>query len=198
MKNLTFITGAARSGKSLLAEELARNSGRKVFYLATMQVFDTDSEQVRRLQLHRARRPAEWKTIDAAFGAEKIIGELPDSALVIFDCLSLYITNMLISNSAADVPGSKPVSLDPSPGSDEDPYFREASILENVDALLCAIENKSTSEFIVVSNEVGWGVVPESKLARAFRDILGLSNQRVAAASHKAYLTCAGLRIELK
>ena len=180
----------------MLAEELAAKSGRPVFYLASMQILNDDPEQIRRLNAHKQRRPAEWKTIDAPFSAEQVVAGLENNSLVIFDCLSLYITNMLIAGSCDDIPGRQ--------GSAEfalghaDPYERETDILQKVDALLLQMEAKSAIEFIVVSNEVGWGVVPESALSRAFRDILGLANQRVAARAEKAFLMCAGLRISLK
>ncbi len=184
MKNLTFITGAARSGKSLLAEELAEKSQRPVYYLATMQVLEEDKEQLRRLEQHKNRRPEPWKTIDAAFGAHRIIHGLREKdVFVIFDCLSLYITNILIETAGS-------ISLDP--------YEREPEIMKAVDELLASIKLRSDIDLVVVSNEVGWGVVPETKLGRAFRDLLGIANQRVAAEADKAYLTCAGLRISLK
>lgn len=197
MKNLTFITGAARSGKSILAEELAVLSKKPVFYFATMQVQNDDPEQVRRLNLHRARRPSEWQTVDAPFDAQLSFASIPPGSLVIFDCLSLYVTNLLIKNTADDV------KVDDSTNgvthqSQPDPYGREEEILKHIDELLKAMEQMSELEFIVVTNEVGWGIVPEYKLARAFRDVLGLSNQKVAAAAEKAFLCCSGLRVSLK
>lgn len=227
MKNLTFITGGARSGKSVLAEELAAKFAKTVFYFATMQIQNSDGEQVRRLELHRERRPSSWKTIDAPFNAPNHIEQLPDNCVVVFDCLSLYVTNILIANTADDVDcSSAQTSFSPqhaqssdeesfSPGQDSsadssanknrrrieqgsDPYAKESEILSHVDLLLSSMEKRSAIEFIVVSNEVGWGVVPESKLARAFRDALGFANQRAAAVANRAYLCCSGLRVELK
>ncbi|MBX9722883.1 MAG: bifunctional adenosylcobinamide kinase/adenosylcobinamide-phosphate guanylyltransferase [Candidatus Obscuribacterales bacterium] len=186
MKNLTFITGAVRSGKSLLAEELATKSGKPVYYLASMQILGEDPEQIRRLELHRARRPAEWKTIDAAFNLQQTIPDLPaQNACAIFDCLSLYITNMMI-----DTTGS---------GKEEgNPYDKENEIMSQIKLLLDAMAQRPDIEFIVVSNEVGWGVVPETVLGRAFRDFLGLANQQFAAQAQRAFLSCAGLRLQLK
>jgi len=186
VKNLTFITGAARSGKSLLAEELASKSGKPVVYLATMQIFEEDPEQVRRLELHRRRRPSQWKTIEAPFAAEKIILNLPEeNSFVVFDCLSLYVTNMLIATAGGG-------------GDISDPYEKEAEIFASVRDLLDAMLARTSIEFVIVSNEVGWGVVPETPLGRAFRDFLGVSNQMAAAAADRAFLSCAGLRVQLK
>lgn len=196
VKNLTFITGAARSGKSILAEELASKSGKSVFYFATMQVQNDDPEQVRRLEMHRARRPENWTTIDAPFDAHLLFVSTPPGSAVVFDCLSLYVTNLLIKNTQDDV------KLNDSAGGvthvNGDPYSREDEILSHIDLLLDSMRKRSDLEFIVVTNEVGWGIVPEYKLARAFRDVLGLSNQKIAAASERAYLCCSGLRVSLK
>lgn len=184
MQNLTFITGGARSGKSVLAEQLAKSSGKPVVYMATMQVLDPDSELERRLYMHKARRPSDWTTIESPFKANERIGELPlQAACVIFDCLSLYITNILIATTG---------------GADSNPYDREHEIFAETRSLLSAMEKRQDLEFIVVSNEVGSGVVPETPLGRAFRDFLGLTNQEFAAHSYAAYLCASGIPLKLK
>ena len=186
MKNLTFITGAVRSGKSLFAEELAAKSAKAVYYLATMQILEEDPEQVRRLELHRRRRPDHWQTLDSPFRAHEIVEKLPGGrAFVIFDCLSLYITNLLIDTTSSG-------------GAQTDPYLKEEIIMQAVRSLLAAMSARGDVEFVIVSNEAGWGVVPETKLGRAFRDFLGLTNQLVAAEASRAYLCCSGLRLQLK
>ncbi len=191
MKNLTFITGAARSGKSLLAEELAAKSALPVFYLATMQIFEEDPEQIRRLDLHRQRRPSQWETIEAPFAAEKIILNLPEeNSFVVFDCLSLYVTNILLATAGG---GNGFSELD-----EIDPYEKESEVFSAVRSLLDAMSTRTSIEFVIVSNEVGWGVVPETPLGRAFRDFLGVSNQMAAAAAERAFLSCSGLRLQLK
>jgi adenosylcobinamide kinase / adenosylcobinamide-phosphate guanylyltransferase len=188
VKNLTFITGAVRSGKSLFAEELAGKSKRAVYYLATMQILEEDPEQLRRLELHRRRRPAEWKTVDSAFKAHEIVEGLAGAdSFVIFDCLSLYVTNILIETGSSDAGGPEP-----------DPYLKEDEVMSAVELLLTSIESRPEIEFVIVSNEAGWGVVPETKLGRAFRDFLGIANQMVAARSESVYLCCSGLRVQLK
>jgi adenosylcobinamide kinase / adenosylcobinamide-phosphate guanylyltransferase len=185
MKNLTFITGAVRSGKSMFAEQLAAASAGSVFYLATMQILEEDPEQLRRLEVHRRRRPPHWQTIDSPFAAHEVVSKLPaGKSFVIFDCLSLYITNMLIADTGG--------------GENADPYSKEEEVLRCVESLLDSMRARSQIEFVIVSNEVGWGVVPETILGRAFRDFLGLSNQMVAAQAQRVFLCCSGLQLKLK
>lgn len=193
MKNLTFVTGAARSGKSLLAEELASASKKPVYYLASMRIYEADPEQVRRLKIHRDRRPANWQTIDAAFNAHEVVSSLPvGKAVVIFDCLSLYLTNLLLGTAGGDNPSCA------SEACNNDPYEMEEGIMEQLRLLIESMEARDDLEFIVVSNEVGWGLVPETKIGRAFRDYLGLSNQLFAREADRVFLTCSGLKLQLK
>lgn len=178
MENLTFITGGARSGKSILAEQFAADSQHPVYYVATMEKWDHDEEQVQRIDLHRKRRPANWTTIEAPYNAEKEIDKMPGPAFLVFDCLTLYITNTFLEKSDSSDADERCFAL--------------------VDNLLDTIQTKSSIEFVIVSNEVGFGIVPENKLARKFRDILGLANQKVARAAERVFLTCSGIPLKLK
>lgn len=179
MQNLTFITGGARSGKSVLAEELASASPHQVYYLATMESWQDDQEQLERIRLHKIRRPDNWKTIECPRNADQAIDAIDEAAFVIFDCLTLYTTNILLTES------SQPEKID-------------LMILSEIDLLIDAISKKQNSEFVVVSNEVGFGIVPENKLARQFRDVLGLANQRIAREAKQVFLTCSGIPLKLK
>lgn len=186
MKNLTFITGAVRSGKSLFAEKLAEKSGRRVFYMASMQILEADQEQVARVKMHRDRRPASWTTIDVPFDAHKAISILPaEESFVVFDCLSLYVTNILVGR--ADVENSE-----------TEPYSRDEEVQEKIELLIEAFTRRQDIDFALVSNEVGWGLVPETKLGRAFRDFLGMANQKLASKADNVYLCCSGLQLRLK
>ncbi len=179
MQNLTFITGGARSGKSVLAEKLASSSQHQVYYLATMESWQDDSEQMQRIESHKTRRPQHWKTIECPRAANRIIDAINGPAFVLFDCLTLYITNILLSNGGAS-------------------EKTDAEILSEIQLLLDSISRKPSFEFVIVSNEVGFGIVPENKLARRFRDLLGLANQQIASAANQVYLTCSGIPLKLK
>lgn len=186
MQNLTFITGGARSGKSLLAEQIASKSGREVIYMATMQIMEDDPEQINRVEMHRKRRPKHWQTLHVPFIAHQTINCLPKSpACIVFDCISLYVTNILLATTGGTATAG-------------DPYSKDQEVITQIDLLLEAISTRGDLQFVVVSNEVGWGLVPDTALGRAFRDFLGLANQRIAAQASSVFLTCAGLNIQLK
>ena len=154
MQNLTFITGGVRSGKSLLAEEFASASGKPVIYLATMQAWQGDAEQIKRIDQHKARRPENWTTIECPRHAERVLAGLDSPSFVVFDCLSLYITNILL----AITDGGNKIEHD-SPGTED-------SILTEIQTFIDAIRSKEQIQVAAVSNEVGWGVVPESPPGR--------------------------------
>ncbi len=183
VKNLTLITGGARSGKSAFAEALADSDGGKVLYIATMEEIVEDSESLERIKRHRERRPMSWSTIEVPFDVDQAVSNISqDTDVCLIDCLSLYVSNMLLaldekSTSAKDL---------------EDPIQEAAS------KLLTAMLNRPEIRFIVVTNEVGWGVVPEHKLARSYRDLLGFTNQQFAHAAGEVWLSCVGLQIKLK
>lgn len=182
-KNLILITGGARSGKSQFAEKLASANFERVVYIATMEEFVSDQEAVDRIARHRSRRPPGWITVEQPVGAESAIGALAaGKSACIFDCLSLYVSNIVLASFQA--------------GRDYDTIERE--IGQAIDELLSAIGNKPQIEFLMVTNEVGWGIVPENRLARMYRDLLGIANQTCAAAAREVWLSCAGLQIRMK
>jgi adenosylcobinamide kinase/adenosylcobinamide-phosphate guanylyltransferase len=182
--NLILIIGGARSGKSQLAESLASQSQKSVHYLATMPWLAGDEEQEARIGRHRSRRPSHWQTIECPNNLAEAIAALPKSGgTCLIDCLSLFISNVLLQELGESA---------------DNPYTAEDSVMTRVEAVLRAIRARSEYEFFVVTNETGWGVVPETALGRAFRDFLGLANQRFARQSHTVWLTCAGLPLQLK
>jgi len=183
LKNLTLITGGARSGKSLFAEKIAIARNGSVVYVATMQRYPNDNEAGARIDMHRARRPALWTTIEEPFDLAKTICELNGSERVcLIDCLSLWVSNVLLS------------------AGDHHEVLRaqEQTLLLNSGAVISAIAQQSEIEFIVVTNEVGAGIVPDNLLARAFRDALGTVNQEFARSAQEVWLTCVGLPHRLK
>ncbi len=183
VKNLSLITGGVRSGKSSLAETLANEHKTPIYYLATMPRIIGDKEQDDRIDRHRSRRPSEWITVECPHSLVTVIDELPDEKPIccLVDCLSLFVTNLMLADRDL-----------------KDPYSTETLVLGSAEATLRAMERKSNAHFIVVTNEVGFGIVPETSLGRAFRDFLGLANQRFAHQAETVWLTCAGLPLRLK
>jgi adenosylcobinamide kinase/adenosylcobinamide-phosphate guanylyltransferase len=183
MNNLTLITGGARSGKSLIAESVAEESGLPVIYIATLQRWDDDAEGVKRIEKHQQRRPESWKTIERSFDLANAVSVIPvGSTCVVVDCLSVYVSNILLEDL----------------GDDEDPYRREEIVLHEAGDLLERIRERNDLNFIVVTNEVGYGVVPENRLARAYRDMLGAVNQLFAGQADRVWLSVCGLRMRIK
>ncbi len=174
-KRLTLILGGARSGKSDFAQTLARKrGGDAVLFVATAEA--RDDEMCARIEAHRARRPAAWQTVEAPRDVVQALQNAHSSPrVVVIDCLTLLASNILLADQR-DV---------------------EARLANEVDALL-AWQRTHATEMIVVSNEVGWGIVPDYPLGRAYRDLLGVINQRVARQADKVFLMVAGLPVELK
>jgi len=180
MKQL--ILGGARSGKSLLAEQRAAASGRRVVYLATAEA--GDDEMLRRIAHHRARRPAEWACAEESLHLADRLRQLatPDTCLLV-DCLTLWLSNLLFAGRAA-TQAEKGESIDC-------PLFAAET-----DALLETLP-RLPGQVILVSNEVGWGIVPMHPVSRLFADEQGRLNQRVAAVCDRVTLVAAGLPLEL-
>lgn len=165
---IELILGGARSGKSALAEQYALDSGCDIVYLATATV--GDEEMAKRIEQHRLRRPAHWRTVEEPLHlAERLQAEAAPGRLILVDCLILWLTNLLLG------PGLEP------------------EVTKFIDTLP-TLEGR----ILLVSSEVGWGIVPENALARQFRDEQGRLNQRVAAIATDVTLVAAGLPLCLK
>lgn len=166
---IRLITGGARSGKSTLAERLAEESGLEVIYIATAQT--GDGEMSERVALHRERRPDHWQTVEEPLRLAETITSLqqPGRCLLV-DCLTLWVTNLLLS---------------------------EADIQEQRELLYTTLAN-AKGEVILVTNETGMGVVPMGELSRRFVDEAGWLNQAVAAVADQVVLTVAGLPLTVK
>ena len=176
---IVLVTGGARSGKSTFAEQYAETYGDNVSYIATAQVYDQEMQT--RVDLHRTRRPDSWYTYEAPYADEAIICEATTrSDVVLFDCLTLYTTNLLL---AADTAATS--------------YDRQQFVLERVGKVIAAARS-SNSTIIFVTNEVGLGIVPDNALAREYRDLAGWVNQKVAASADEVYLVISGLAVEIK
>ena len=167
---LVYVSGGARSGKSRFAEEYATRPGSAVTYLATAQAFDDEMRD--RIARHRDDRPAAWHTAEEPLNVAQA-ARAAQTPTLLLDCLSLWVSNLLLAGEPED------------------------EMLAATDDLLAALRERGGLS-VLVSNEVGLGIVPDNALARAYRDALGRVNQRVAAASDEAYLLVSGLPLQLK
>ncbi len=173
MSRLVFVTGGARSGKSRFAQALAERFEGELLYVATAGI--GDAEMAERVRRHRADRGERWRTLEEPL---EIALRLPQQAAgkggVLLDCVTLWVSNLLFHH------GEEP-----------------AAVLSAADELIAALRQVE-APVILVTNEVGDGIVPENPLARLFRDVAGEVNQRLAAASEEAWLVVAGLPVKLK
>jgi adenosyl cobinamide kinase/adenosyl cobinamide phosphate guanylyltransferase len=173
---LAIVSGGVRSGKSVLAEQLARDvGGEDVVYWATQAA--ADDEMRARVAVHRARRPAGWRTVEAGPGDLAAL-QLPNGRALLVDCLGGLISQVIMAN-------------------EHDGEAAAAAARRAVDGLLAAIR-AFDGPVVVVTNEVGWGVVPAFPLGRWFRDALGEAGARLAAEADLVVLTALGLPLVLK
>lgn len=173
-KQLVLILGGARSGKSSFAQTLAQQrGGDNVLFIATAQVGD---EEMRvRIAQHRTARPATWRTLEVPREIARTLATTPVAPVVILDCVTLWVSNVLLADENRAI----------------------ETMTREVEDLL-AWYHTSTSELIIVSNEVGMGIVPDNSLARAYRDLLGTVNRKLAEAADEVFLLVAGLPVEIK
>jgi adenosylcobinamide kinase/adenosylcobinamide-phosphate guanylyltransferase len=184
MARLTLVIGGVRSGKSRFAEGLARGAPR-VTYLATAR--PGDAEMAGRIEVHRRRRaryaPA-WRTVEEPWDVPAALAEAARQeaggreSCVLMECLSLWLTNLLVGLPAR-------------------PALDDAAVAGRVDDLLAAVRG-GAGRVIVVSSEVGCGLLPANALARRFGDLLGDANQRLAAAADEVHVCLAGIPVRLK
>lgn len=166
--HLTFILGGARSGKSSHAEELIATFAPPWTYIATAQAFD--DEMKARIRFHQARRDERWQTVDAPHDLVNVLGALPAGAPVLIDCLTLWLTNLMLA---------------------------EGDVGEGVSQLVAALA-APRGPWVVVANEVGLGIVPDNALARRFRDEAGWLNQKVAQVADSVIFMVAGMKMVVK
>jgi len=174
---LTLVLGGARSGKSRHAQSLAAAAGGPVLFVATAAPVspDEDPEMAARIARHLADRPSHWKTLEAPLDVVGVVRSA--EAVVLVDCVTIWISNLLYHH--------RPLER----------ASREKHIVDEVEALAAVLRE---SEAIAVSNEVGEGIVPETPLAREFRDLQGQANQILAREASRVVLLVAGIPLTLK
>lgn len=176
---MILVLGGARSGKSSYAQELAAKAEGRVIYIATAQA--GDDEMRKRIAVHQAERPASWRTVEAPRQiGRSVLSSLANVDVVLLDCITLLTSNVLLS-----LPES--ASLDE--------VQREMD--REVDELLAAVE-QGDADWIVVTNEVGLGLVPAYALGRTYRDVLGRVNQRLAQVADEVLFMVAGIPMKVK
>lgn len=175
MNNVHLILGGARSGKSAFAEKLATDSGLPVTYIATAQVYDAEFGQ--RVEHHKIRRPSHWKTIEQSFNLGELLKTHAKAGeCIIVDCLTLWLAQCICPDC------ERPQNL---------------NWLSERDALLATLATLS-GKILLVSNEVGMGIVPLGEINRQFQDEQGRLNQAIAQLANKVSFVAAGLPLSLK
>jgi len=182
MSKIYYVTGGARSGKSGFAEKIAENHG-DVVYIATAVA--TDEEMENRIDIHKNSRPKEWETFEQYRDIDRILRS-SDKKSFLLDCLTILTTNILMEYSL-DGEGINP---------EKEKQITDVVMREIMNFVVAAKEGDKT--LIVVSNEVGMGIVPEGKLSRFFRDLAGRANQLMSSLSDEAYLMVSGIPIRIK
>ncbi|MBV6341108.1 MAG: bifunctional adenosylcobinamide kinase/adenosylcobinamide-phosphate guanylyltransferase [Candidatus Magnetobacterium sp. LHC-1] len=173
MKASIFITGGSKSGKSTFARERAESlEGRKVFVATALAI---DDEMRQRIEAHKRERGPQWDTVEEPYNLGGVIEQVKGMYdVVVVDCLTIWLTNIMLA-------------------------WEERSVEEGIIGLAEGLRQvKGSVDILVVSNEIGMGIVPEGALSRRFRDHAGLLNQMVAAVCEQAYLIVSGLPLRLK
>ena len=175
-KQIILLLGGARSGKSRYAQQLAMELSDKVLFVATGEALDEEMQA--RIAEHKKDRPQSWRTLELPSGLGKgIENQIADSGVVLVDCLTLLISNLLC----------------------DEPDYPEAEkrVLSEINQLTAAMD-RLDANFVIVSNEVGMGLVPDTKLGRIYRDLLGKANQLLAQRATEVYLMVACLPVQVK
>jgi adenosylcobinamide kinase/adenosylcobinamide-phosphate guanylyltransferase len=175
-RKIIFLLGGARSGKSTFALELAIKIGEKVLFVATGEALDDEMQT--RIKEHQKSRPKTWQTLETPRNVGKTLKEhIGNTEVVIIDCLTLLVSNLI---------------------ADEFAYPEaEKKVMAEINELISAMD-AICANFIIVSNEVGLGLVPDNKLGRIYRDLLGKANQLIAQRANQVYFLTAGIPLKLK
>lgn len=168
MSKITLILGGVRSGKSQLAIKMAKEKGKKVAFIATCRPLDREMKE--RIELHKKARPENWKTFEEPEDVGLLLEKIGNNFdVIILDCLTILVSNLLLKG------------------------LREKSIEQKIRKIMNAKAN-----LIIVSNEVGLGIVPDNRLARDFRDIAGKINQVIVKKADKVFFMASGIPLRIK
>lgn len=182
-----LIIGGARSGKSTFAERLAATSGRRVAFIATATASDEDMRD--RIARHRAVRPTDWFTLEEPLDLARAVQQASQEAdVLLLDCMTLWLANWMGHSNTIE--------------SADDVTLKHAytdGVLAAIETLLATVRTLPADKtLLIVSNEVGLGIVPMHPLSRTYRDVLGWVNQRLARDAERVYLMVAGLAVDIK
>lgn len=182
LKNILLI-GGARSGKSRFAQELALALGKPVLFVATAEAGDEEMRQ--RIEEHRKARPPDWSTLEVTrHVGSRIAGAIGEAQVVIIDCITMLVNNVF-SQYADQTDGHI------------DALLVEREVTGEIAELIQCL-NRFEARFIVVTNEVGMGLVPDNQMGRLYRDLLGKANHLLAEQADEVYLMVAGLPVKIK
>jgi adenosylcobinamide kinase / adenosylcobinamide-phosphate guanylyltransferase len=177
ISGMTLILGGARSGKSSFAEKVAREAGKSVLFIATATAGDSEMDE--RIRNHQASRPTGWQTLELSRDIGRNIAA-PIAPVVIVDCITLLVSNILLTlpeNTSAEV------------------VMHNIQI--EIDELIAA-QGRCGGQWLIISNEVGLGIVPPNPLGRVYRDALGFANQALARAAKQVIFMVAGIPMVVK
>jgi adenosylcobinamide kinase / adenosylcobinamide-phosphate guanylyltransferase len=167
----TLVLGGARSGKSAAAEHLALASGRPVVFVATAT--PGDAEMAERIEAHRQARPAHWSTVEEPIDIEAVLASVDPDSFLVLDCLTLWVSNLIGAG------------------------FGDETVLARA-AVFSVAAAARPGGMVIVSNEVGSGIVPDNALGRRYRDLLGMVNTTFAGHAERALMMVAGRVVELR
>ncbi len=171
MGELTLILGGVRSGKSKFAVECAKGMD-SVLYIATYKRIGGDKEMEERIEKHIMARPRDWKVVEEPIELNEVIGREAGVKIILIDCVTLWVSNLIMNKNTVEEISDRTMNL-------------------------VRMIKKSSVRFILVSNEVGMGIAPHTKLGRRFRDIAGVVNQIIAEAAEQVYFVVAGIPIKV-
>ena len=205
-KKFILILGGARSGKSKFAQSMADELGGKVLFVATGEPLD--EEMTSRIEEHKRIRPKTWRTLEISIRVGQSLKEqLGDAEVVLLDCLTLLVSNILTNqggkSSRHSEPFASPVIASVAKQSHNaqdrlgEAISKEEEVMAEIEDLVECI-GAYEGNFIVVSNEVGLGLVPETKLGRVYRDLLGKANQILARHADEVYFMASGIPVKIK